>query len=591
MTTNKQQQFPEEKAFSDSLQTLAIAMRGSAQRCDAIRQDFLLQLDDFGKKFRQRLDDADGLAKVLPIQADFNDLAKKTCLSFAHAATNILDPSRLCDEFKDQFIVFVYGKVKSGKSSLGNLVAKYASDKAAFFRFAEAGQEVTTQHLEEIDEDELGVAATEATTAIQGFRLPGLCWVDSPGLHSTTAANGQLSEKYVAAADLVLFLANSDNPARNSNLQEICALLNQAGKAMVVVLTRSDCKLEDEVNGEVVQVLTPKSPAARRDQEKNMAEEIAKYNTTRGEILSEIFSVSKKVADEAHRQQSPALWQGSNIGHLLQVLTGIMSQDAIRLKAEAPIAVLRNALERIMSSRKEQFTLATLRENLLRTRESLAQNHDDFDRAFTKMARAMQLDAQNLTEKIFNDCAVASADKGQALSQALAECMQQHCQNDLQPILRNATAALRQEMSPAINQDEFTIEDNFQEITIAHDRSGTGAGWGKAFGTGIGTLGFFAGPWVGMATTAFGSWLGGKIGKAIGADAGGSETMRIKTGDNALAKLASLKCTVKTLIETQLDVMKRAADQKIYADVLHKIDTLIAEIDQFKVAMNRIINH
>jgi len=584
------QQFPEEKAFSDSLQTLAGAMQTSAQQCAATRKDFLDQLNAFGMKFRQHLIETDAMAKALPIHADFNSLAEKTCLSFANAATNTLDPSRLCDEFKHQFIVFVYGKVKSGKSSLGNLVAEYASHPVSFFRFADAQKEVRTDGLEEITED-FEVKATEATTAIQGFRLPGLCWIDSPGLHSTTAANGELSQKYIAAADLVLFFAHADSPARESNLQEICTLLNQAGKAMVVVLTRSDCKLEDEINGDIVQVLTPKSPAARRDQEKNLAVEIDKFGHGRGEIMSDIFSVSKHVADAAHEQRSLELWQGSNIGRLLHVLTGIMSKDAIRLKAQAPLDIMRNALERIMSGRKEQFTLATLKEHLLRSREALAKNHDDFDRAFTKMARAMQLDAQNLTEKIFNDGDIANAGKGQALSQALAECMQQHCQNDLQPILRNATAALRREMTPIINQDEFTIEDTIQELAIAMDRSGTGRGWGKTIGGAIGALGFFVGPFVGTATTAVGAWLGGKIGEAIGADAGGSETMRIKTGDNALAKLASLTTTVHKLIETKLDEMKRDADQKIYADVLHKIDTLIAEIDQFKIAMDRIINH
>lgn len=590
MTTSKRQ-FPEEKAFSDSLQALACAMQSSQRHCDAIRKDFLEQLNSFGKKFRRHLVETDAIAKTLPIHISFNDLAEKTYLSFAHAAEDVLQQERLHDEFKNQFIVFVYGKVKCGKSSLGNLVAEYASQPASFFLFADAQKEVRIDHLEEISEEGFEVKATEATTAIQGFRLPGLCWIDSPGLHSTTVANGELAQKYIAAADLVLFFANADSPARDSNLQEICTLLNKAGKAMIVVLTRSDYVEEDEINGELVKELKPTSPAGRLEQEKNMTDEIAKFNKGRGEIMSEIFSVSKKVADEAHRLHNAELWQGSNIGHLLQTLTNIMHQDAVRLKAQVPLDIMRNALDQIINGRNGHFSLRNLKDQLQKTKADLHKNHEDFNKAFVKMTRAMLLDGRDLATNIFHDDSVNKSAKAEALSRALNETLQRHCQNDLLPILKAAATTLQKELSLAIDQEKFAIEDNYQEFIISRSHANAGRGWGKTIGSGIGLFGFLVNPVVGIVAVTAGNWLGGKIGEAIGDDAGDSVTKRVKTGDNSLSQLAKLRDAVEHDLQCNLDALKKDADEKIYAGVERKIDRLLTEITLFEKNMANIINH
>lgn len=230
----KQKQFPEEKEFSECLRNLSCKIMTGQSQYEELRKKFLKRLNDFSNRFRRHLMEGDALSRNLPIPVCFNELALKTCESFQKANEQLLHQENFQETFQDRFIIFIYGKVKCGKSSLGNLIAQYASDQAKFFRFEDANKEVSIQGLEELSDDAFEVKATEATTAIQGFRLPGLYWIDSPGLHSVTKENGELSEKYIAAADLVLFLAKSEDSARASNLEEISRLLNRSGKSMVV---------------------------------------------------------------------------------------------------------------------------------------------------------------------------------------------------------------------------------------------------------------------------------------------------------------------------------------------------------------------
>ena len=45
------------------------------------------------------------------------------------------------------------------------------------------------------------VDVEESTSAIQGFELGGMTWIDSPGLGSVTERNGNLARQYTESAD------------------------------------------------------------------------------------------------------------------------------------------------------------------------------------------------------------------------------------------------------------------------------------------------------------------------------------------------------------------------------------------------------
>lgn len=88
--------------------------------------------------------------------------------------------------FNDSLLIFVYGKVKSGKSSLGNYVAWGNTDPtdevklntpANFMPKFFSGEKTNVKNGDAEKEaeknKEFRVGATEATSSIQGFSLPG----------------------------------------------------------------------------------------------------------------------------------------------------------------------------------------------------------------------------------------------------------------------------------------------------------------------------------------------------------------------------------------------------------------------------------
>ena len=91
--------------------------------------------------------------------------------------------------FEDSLLVFVFGKVKSGKSSLGNYMAWGDTDPTdemknrQFINKPEYLSHENTKagngdaHREAENKQEFRVGAIEATSSIQSFSLPGLTWV------------------------------------------------------------------------------------------------------------------------------------------------------------------------------------------------------------------------------------------------------------------------------------------------------------------------------------------------------------------------------------------------------------------------------
>src|SRR5579884_1110796 len=114
-------------------------------------------------------------------------------------------------------------------------------------------------------------APTECTHAYQGFRLPGLLWIDCPGVGSTTFANGELARRLVARADFILFVTSSDAPLCASELREMHGLIRESGNQALeglFIITKSD-KNEldpDPETEEIIKRVVPKSVEEQRKQ-------------------------------------------------------------------------------------------------------------------------------------------------------------------------------------------------------------------------------------------------------------------------------------------------------------------------------------
>ncbi|PLW80582.1 hypothetical protein C0585_01795 [Candidatus Woesearchaeota archaeon] len=266
---------------------------------------------------------------------------------------------------KDKFVVIAYGKVKAGKSSLGNYIAKNNTlvDEPKFFKFDKAGNETQTTEFEELDENEFDVKTTECTNSIQGLHLAGMSWIDTPGLLSMTAQNGQLAKDYIDAADLVIYLMSSDSPGRKTDTNEIKELaLN--GKEFCVILTKSDLVEQDEIDGELVSIRDNKSEIDRKKQEEYVKEEIKsvfkELSDESGknysvQMLSEIMSISVLMAKENPTESKE--FKKSNIPKFYKMLENVLSENWKRIESEQSLKNMQAHMNKYITENNE-FSLA-----------------------------------------------------------------------------------------------------------------------------------------------------------------------------------------------------------------------------------------
>lgn len=167
----------------------------------------------------------------------------------------------LSQEFGDKVIFLVFGKVNAGKSSFSNFVASLFPEEKRRYFYLENGEVLQIQEA-------FAEGVTETTARIQGVELGGkLILLDSPGLHSVTDENGDLTRKFTDSADAVLWLTPSTSPGQVQELYDLRIEL-ESGKPLLPIITRSDVLEEDcDENGKIVSHTVNKTIENRRLQE------------------------------------------------------------------------------------------------------------------------------------------------------------------------------------------------------------------------------------------------------------------------------------------------------------------------------------
>lgn len=245
--------------------------------------------------------------------------------------------------------VVVFGKVKAGKSYLGNLMMGNAirklSTKTSYDRLEQPKVEVydqgtcTTQDkLKEVTEENdasggFGVDNREATRVIQLFHLGAMTWVDTPGFGSLTDENQELAREYVKNADLVIFASNSDMAGTQQDFQEMKELYDM-GKRFLLVVTQSDTLEEDcDDVGNIIPTPVPKSDDDRRSTENYMKETLKKHGIKLGD--ENILTISAFLGLTALEKGEEDLFESSNMGKFWNLLSDITEQEGTILSKKA----------------------------------------------------------------------------------------------------------------------------------------------------------------------------------------------------------------------------------------------------------------
>lgn len=446
--------------------------------------------------------------------------------------------------FNDSLLVFVYGKVKSGKSSLGNYVAWGHTDpetvpnlkqsvqtalQPQYFSHERTNVESGDAHKEAEAKQEFRVGATEATSSIQGFRLSGLTWVDSPGLHSVNSENGQLARDYVEHADLILYTMKSDAPGRETDLAEIRDLFHK-DKKTVLLLTGSDTTEEDEdADGQIIQVTVMKPSETRAKQRGYVEEALNKLNHDATKS-TEIISFSARYAQE--HENEPELFQDSGMGQFFAVLSDLVHAEGVAMKKRVPMTNFKNFMGDCVRDIAPyrgllvdfEKTIEGL-QNKLPKSISVAQSKADLA---MRQAVNQEFDAISQLDDDAKKGGIPAAQK--VLGQACKDITNQHLENVFTEIMSDFKQAISNdfENSLMVNLPEFEVEMQEQQVAVGVT-GGTrrrNSALGSLVGMGIGILG---GP-VGIAA---GGLIGGILGGKTGRDATVEyETISLPVADN-----------------------------------------------------------
>lgn len=263
--------------------------------------------------------------------------------------------------------VVVFGKVKAGKSYLGNLMMGNAirklPTKTSYDRLEQPKVKVydqgtcTTQDkLKEVTEENdasggFGVDNREATRVIQLFHLGAMTWVDTPGFGSLTEENQELAREYVKNADLVIFASNSDAAGTQQDFQEMKELYDM-GKRFLLVLTQSDILEEDcDDEGNIVQNPAPKSDDDRRSTENYMKETLKKHGIKLGD--ENILTISAFLGLTALEKGEEARFESSNMGKFWNLLSDITEQEGTILSKKAFGDRVNTALQSLQDKLKD----------------------------------------------------------------------------------------------------------------------------------------------------------------------------------------------------------------------------------------------
>ena len=517
----------------------------------------------------------------------------------------ILNQESFRNEFKDSFLVIIYGKVKAGKSSFGNFIADSCLDtqKAIYFKYDEAGENrKEIAELEEIDDEVFDVKNTEATIEIQGFRLSGLTWIDTPGLASMTAVNGALAKEYIESADLIIYPVSSDAPGRKTDTHEILELFDK-NKTVNVVITKSDKPKKQVVDGKLVKVIQNKTSENRKKQEEYVFDEIkSSLPDDKMKFFGNIYSLSVHTAKKAMDDNDRELYISSQVDMFFEQMINIIKSDALELKTKAPHNRLKSFvdLQVIGSTTTQKGSLQQIRkalENIDLSREDVLKN---LYQEKENLKGDFSLHVETEVDKRF---AHLNKDNTEKVLKEILTTVQVSLQAELKIVIENALDGFNNSilaLNFQLDSKDFSISDIKEKYkyndsnlkknigtALAVLGGGLLAAWAIAnFWNPTGWLAGAGAIAVETAVVTGAGYAGGKAGESFGED----KEEEIVVGNNKDEILSKIKISVQNLIDDNINSVIEQLDNTYFKPISDFSNSMINIIDNLESNLKRCIN-
>jgi len=493
------------------------------------------------------------------IVMDIRDNFEYVLNSWKREVNRLIAEFEFSEYLRNKFIVIVYGKVKAGKSTLGNFVAsnevtKKLNKKARFFVY-ESNYKKEIDKLEEFKTDNI-----ECTSEIQGFELDALAWIDTPGLLSMTKQNEELAKKYINAADFILFPTSSDSPMQKSEIEELKEL-QKFNKKFHIVITKSDYVEEDEVDGEIIEVFYNKPEEIRKMQEEDVKKRLEKE----GISVDNIFSISVKMAKIGDLE-------GSNMLKFFEFMDKDVLNKAKKLKDSSQNDRIRGFIE------NEIFSKIAIIESLLdRLKSEYLQIQKRIDRKITSaksdaifivnnLIDVDEINKFNIKEKFLN------------IQQRAYKELEDRLKKDVEEIFSGFDKEFR-EFIKMIDTKDFEVKDKYKKVKVVVTTYKTAAQTaGAAVGAVIGSA--IVGPIGAVLLGAAGGYIAGKI-------VGTREYVEnIKIGDSTIEEVQKFKEMMQKHIQASIENFYKEIDKSISKEIGEIISSLTKEINYIKGNLN-----
>lgn len=383
------------KEFDKKIEQAYCHIGKTIEMIDKTDERIRLLLENFRKNF-MKIDIAGNNIFEKDLKKIITSYREK-CTDWCQAVEEYIKCKEFVDQFERSILVVVFGNVNVGKSSVGNLIAgvvdkkndspekeyaakRYFGDAPLFYEYDIAGEK-DEQGIKENKKNYFQEGYTETTANIQYFtRKQGLTWTDSPGIHSVNKENGKLAKKYVDYADLVIFITTSSSPAKNDEVQELRKLFDKQ-KPVLILINKSDQIEKDEVNGDIVKKLCPKTKEDRKKQERYICELFQKESDNKFSEIGAI-SISTYLAWKALEEEDDQKFEDSGIPRFYDKLGELLDEKAVDLKMNAPKIRMNGVIKEIIYG------------------GSLAGNTISGIQEFIKEIESVENEAENCKEKL-----------------------------------------------------------------------------------------------------------------------------------------------------------------------------------------------
>ena len=519
----------------------------------------------------------------------------------------MIEREKFRSDLSNYFIVIIFGKVKAGKSSLGNFIAKnkLESQKVEFFKYDEAGKKQAIKKLEEIEEDSFATNNLECTVEIQGFKLDGMAWIDTPGLGSMVKENGDLAKEYIQSADYIIYPTSSDSPLQLDEREQLKELFEQ-NKKVSICITKSDYKDEDECecgsedgcencNGGMVKVLKNKCLSKREGQEKFVKEEIYKLIPKDKEyILGDIFSISTHTAKKGLDSSDNELFEDSNIPKFYELLTDVIKDKASKLKADTPYEGLKSFIDfNILGSDiiKQNSSIKNIKLELESLEQVIRESQERFEILKENSSNDLVSEIEFIISKYSLEINKSnSKEMFLQIDSEINKKMFEIIEKNISEILNNFDASFKS-LSTTFSSNEFIIEDVYESIKVDTSSRNKKIGAGilgliATVGAGIATGGASLVVQAGATIVAGGvaSYAGGKLGEFSGSIDEEKEVI----GDNKEQVLQKFKTSRLLHYEKIAQGMYNEMQNLFFVPLEKSMDEIKSNLNQFEQNIKQI---